>query len=492
MSSIVSLICFLIYPVWLPYHILKTPVASASKKIMTVLFSILVLIPIWVGGYFTLVVSGVYGMQFLGYITTDIPVTGASMLPTFDEEGFVAVRHYPRFSAEVKKIIPEEKLEPQIKRGDVIVFKNSQTNKVFAEQNNDPKARGGFVKRVIGISGDTVRIENGYVYVNGRPITESYILKPRSTFGAEAVRDCQEVRVPPGKFMVLGDNRKISVDSRQIGLVDTRDIFYYLPFTDQVSQYGTRWRDTAADNTIELTSELDVERYVTLLNAKRARAGRESLKYNSKLSQSAKLRAEVMLKYDDTSFEATRSGFTMDDAMAKVGYSNIVYGEFPIVGYYDAQELIDAIFEYPNSRDYMLERDYQEIGISTFVGERNNCPVQIVVQHLAGYKPPNYAVKDIEEWKTLVDKLEEIKGGWKNLQNNEESKEFYENNKADVDRVNEIITTRQDRARAVIRRMEANEWFTAEEERFINDDKVLFEEQNQISERINNKIQGEG
>jgi signal peptidase I len=383
------------------------------------------------------------------------------------------------------------KFQPKIKRGDIVVFRNQQTNKIFTEQQNDPRARGGFVKRVVGVAGDTLKIENGYVYLNDKLIAEPYILKGRSTFGSDAIRDCQEVTVPNNKYLVLGDNRKVSVDSRQIGMVETKDIYYYLPFNDQVKAYANRWRDTADDDKSAVSSELDAERYLVLLNVKRVKAGREELKLNTKLTQSAKLRAQNMLKFDDTSFEATRSGYTMEKSMAEVGYDNIVYGEFPIVGYYDAQELIDAIFEYPNSKDYMLERDYQEIGVSTFVGQRNGCPVQIVVQHLAGYKPPNYSVEDIEEWKILTDKLEEIKGGWVKLKNDEGSEEFYESNKKDIDRVNEIIQTRQDRARAIIKRMEANEWFTSGEQGHIEQDKTLFDEQNEIAERLNKRIRGE-
>lgn len=491
MRSILSFIEFLIYPIWLPYATYRNKEKNSTSKALTLFFSLVILLPIWVGGYFFVTLAVFYSMEYLGVKKTAIPVTGPSMLPTFLEEGMVPVRHYPQFSATIKKYIDVKKLQPVLKRGDVVVFRNQQTNKVFEEQHEDLTKRGGFVKRIIGIAGDTVRIENGYVYLNGKMIPEPYILKARSTFGSTSILDCQEIHVPQNKYLVLGDNRKISVDSRQIGLIDTKDVYYFLPFKDQVPEYGKRWRDTSNDSTSAVSSELDATKYVQLLNEKRKNAGREPLKFNSKLSQSAKLRAEVMLKYDDTSFEATRSGFTMEDAMDQVGYTNVITGEFPIVGYYDAQELIDALFEYPNSRDYMLERDYQEIGISTFVGKRNGCPVQIVVQHLAGYKPPNYAVKEIEEYKTLIDKLNEIKDGWSGLKNEASSKEFYDANKKDVDRINEIIELRQARVQQIIKRMEANEWYTPEEREFIKQDSVLVDEQNRIAEELNKRIRGE-
>jgi signal peptidase I len=489
MHAITSFICFLVYPLWFPYHYLRAQKRTGLAVALTIIFSLFVLLPIWVVGYASFSLAGWYALQYAGIAKINIPVTGASMMPTIKEAGYVAVRNFPRYPEYpfIQKYFDVRKLEPEIKRGDIVVFRNDKTQQVFAKEHIDPHKKGGFVKRVVGQPGDTLTIKNGFVYVNGEIANEPFTLKPRSTFGANAMHDCDEITIPKDKFLVFGDNRKVSLDSRSIGLINRKDIQYYLPYKDQLSTFSQRWRDTSQDQSYAYSSELDVQKYVRLLNEKRQFYNIKALKYEPKLSKSAELRAKKMLEYDDLSFEATRSGYTMKQAMKDSGYSNIVYGEFPILGYYDAQELIDSFFESPDSTKFLLQKDYDDIGISSFVGTLNGCPVQIVVQHFAGYVPPSYTNKDIEQWKTLVDKLSDIKDGWIDLQKNTD---FYNANKTDVDRINEIIRIRSAHARQLVKRMEAKEWFSDEEQGYINLDTQLFNEQNDIADRLNKKLRG--
>ncbi len=99
------------------------------------------------------------------------------------------------------------------KEGDIIVFE-------FPE---DPSK--DFIKRVIGVPGDTVEIRHKKVYVNGLPLAEKYV-RYADGAGAEAEgfpapRDnMPSVNVPPGKLFVMGDNRDRSYDSRFWGFVD--------------------------------------------------------------------------------------------------------------------------------------------------------------------------------------------------------------------------------------------------------------------------------
>jgi signal peptidase I len=91
-------------------------------------------------------------------------------------------------------------------RGDVIVFRYPK----------DPDR--DFIKRVIGIPGDRIRIDDaGTVFVNGEPLKENYIrdASPRSL---------EEQIVPPDSYFVLGDNRPNSSDSRNWGFVPEENI----------------------------------------------------------------------------------------------------------------------------------------------------------------------------------------------------------------------------------------------------------------------------
>ncbi len=87
--------------------------------------------------------------------------------------------------------------EPE--RGDIVVFKYP----------DDPEQKTLYVKRVIGLPGDTVEVKNGGVYINGaaEPLEEDYLKEePMGTFGPYVV--------PEDSYFMMGDNRNNSLDSR--------------------------------------------------------------------------------------------------------------------------------------------------------------------------------------------------------------------------------------------------------------------------------------
>ncbi|SNX53807.1 signal peptidase I [Thermoanaerobacterium sp. RBIITD] len=88
------------------------------------------------------------------------------------------------------------RFEP-IKRGDIVVFRYP----------DDPSVN--FVKRVIGIGGDTIEIKNGILYRNGVAIKEPYLKEPMDKNGVFG-----PYKVPPNHYFMMGDNRNQSLDSR--------------------------------------------------------------------------------------------------------------------------------------------------------------------------------------------------------------------------------------------------------------------------------------
>ena len=80
------------------------------------------------------------------------------------------------------------------------------------------------IKRVIGLPNDYVEYIDNKLYINGEYIEEEYERKDTNDFMLEMIG---ENVIPEGKYLVLGDNRPISKDSRIIGLIDEKDIKGY-------------------------------------------------------------------------------------------------------------------------------------------------------------------------------------------------------------------------------------------------------------------------
>ena len=98
-------------------------------------------------------------------------------------------------------------------RGDVVAFKL--------------EGQPDLVKRVIGMPGDTIKIENSTIYINGVALDESeYIAPTVNTAGKSFLPEGEERIIPPNNYALIGDNRENSIDSRDslIGFVDRSNI----------------------------------------------------------------------------------------------------------------------------------------------------------------------------------------------------------------------------------------------------------------------------
>jgi len=109
-------------------------------------------------------------------------------------------------------------------RGDIVVF--SPTKELQSENYHD-----AFIKRVIGLPGEKVELRNGKVYINNKPLSERNYLSDQQrtsidvcTSGKQPPFLSQPVTIPPNSYLVLGDNRGSSYDSRCWGIVPRDNI----------------------------------------------------------------------------------------------------------------------------------------------------------------------------------------------------------------------------------------------------------------------------
>ena len=129
------------------------------------------------------------------FVAQAFRVQGTSMLPLLEDSERIIVNKF------VYRFQP-------IDRGDVVVFWYPK----------DPSV--SFIKRVVGVPGDTVELRRGALYVNGRRVEESYV---RAQFNDS--ESYEAVQVPKGSYYVLGDHRNSSNDSRNWGEVPEKYIY---------------------------------------------------------------------------------------------------------------------------------------------------------------------------------------------------------------------------------------------------------------------------
>lgn len=151
-----------------------------------------------------LVFSVLASMVIILFLYRPVRVEGTSMLPVLEDQDRLFINEFAyRFG--------------EIHRGDVVVFYYPHD------------LTKSYIKRVIALPGDDLRIDHGTVWVNGVQLAENYV--PRKF---EDDRSLPETVIPPGNYFVMGDHRSISSDSRDFGpvrrnLIYGRAAFVYWP-----------------------------------------------------------------------------------------------------------------------------------------------------------------------------------------------------------------------------------------------------------------------
>ncbi|MDR3411197.1 MAG: signal peptidase I [Formivibrio sp.] len=154
-----------------------------------------------------LLVSAIASVLIITFLYQPVRVEGTSMLPRLEDRDRLFINKFVyRISA--------------IERGDVVVFHYPR----------DPEK--SYIKRVIALPGDKLRIDHGNVWVNGKKLNEPYVPEE-----FQDTRSVAEMKVPQGTYYMMGDHRSISSDSREFGPVERsliygKAVFIYWPARD--------------------------------------------------------------------------------------------------------------------------------------------------------------------------------------------------------------------------------------------------------------------
>ena len=158
----------------------------------------------------------------------------------------IALRHYVFSPVEAIG----DSMKPNLNDGErMFGLKHAEINRFDVVTFPAPDDPGtDYVKRVIGLPGDTVAYKDDQLYINGKKYDEPYLeeYKGKLTDGQPLTFDFDlqglfgYEKVPDGQLFVLGDNRRISKDGRIIGMIDQKDILTNVKFVFwPLDRFGT-------------------------------------------------------------------------------------------------------------------------------------------------------------------------------------------------------------------------------------------------------------
>ena len=156
------------------------------------------------------------------FIVQPHEVKGSSMEPTFQNNEYIITDKISyRFG------------KPN--RGDVVIFK--------APVNPDVD----YIKRIIGLPGETVMVQSGRIYIDGKMLNEPYLEDLTPIFPGGFIKEGVVVSIPENHYFVMGDNRPHSSDSREFGpiekkLIIGRAVFRYWPINNLGLIPGANYR----------------------------------------------------------------------------------------------------------------------------------------------------------------------------------------------------------------------------------------------------------
>ncbi len=172
----------------------------------------------WLDALETIAIALVIFFVIYNFIAQPHLVKGESMMPNYHDGEYILTSKIYNWLG-----------EPQ--RGDVVVLKSPDDKSVQ------------FIKRIIGLPGEKIKIDNNQVIIfnkehpDGYTLHEEYIANQVVTEGRTFIPEGETISIPKNEYIVMGDNRNASYDSRSWGFLDKKDLvgrafFVYWPIPD--------------------------------------------------------------------------------------------------------------------------------------------------------------------------------------------------------------------------------------------------------------------
>lgn len=198
-----GLFFILLLPIILPIQLIRSS-EPRSKKISSVIFSIVVLLPVWVIVYAIAIFCVIFTNAYIDSVKHPSDrfymVVGRSMLPTFSDGQNTLIYSLKR----------------QLDRGCVVLV-----------DAKDLLKDSMIIKRIIALPGDEIMFDGRNVYLNGKLLEEKYVSGMTQTFVNGYVKNGQKYKIDIDKYFIMGDNREHSADSREFGPVGKERILGY-------------------------------------------------------------------------------------------------------------------------------------------------------------------------------------------------------------------------------------------------------------------------
>jgi signal peptidase I len=361
----------LLYILFLPFFLIKDTLKSPKKLSFKICYTLIfstIFIFTWYRGYanfFQICKESLYQYGIYDKLTK-VKVTGDSMLPIIipmESGGGEITLHSPK--------------KYSLERGDIVSFINTETSGIH------------YIKRIIGLPGEKITLKNGYVFVNDKALVEDYTLDQLPTFGNTFLNNCYPQTVPKNHFLVLGDNRTVSMDSRVIGFISKDDI-------DGVIKTKLNY-EFQSDNIQSniLKNKINPELLIQKINTIRKEKNTSELLMNKNLNEIAELRSKSIV---ENFSNWKKSSTPLKDLLQKNNYKSSAYYEFVTFGYLDEENIVKQILESSIDKIAFMSGNFYEIGVASDTNTVGDCSFPVITIIISWPDKPTYSPEIISFW----------------------------------------------------------------------------------------------